>query len=160
MLFDTIAIIAAVIIIGRNLFAKHGRIGISLLAIGLSALLTASLTPYYLSFLKIPNQGAATIAYYIITYLLFYVLLAVPSILLSSLIQLVVAFLLLGFIVHLLPPTVSGALISRSRIYPVMAPLFGHIPQINPGALLQWLRQLFKTRSTSTTGILSVTVPR
>ena len=98
MLFDTLLVLVAAVVIGRNLFAKQGKVGISLLAIGLSALLTASLTPYYVSFIKLPNQGLATVAYYIVTYLLFYVLIAVPAIILSSIIKIAIAGLLLGLV--------------------------------------------------------------
>jgi hypothetical protein len=142
VLFDTIFVISAAIIIARNLFAKQGKIGISLLAIGLSALLTASLTPYYVSFIKLPNQGLATVAYYIVTYLLLYVLIAVPAIIISSIIKIVITGLLLGLVTHLLPVSLSAALVSKSRIYPLMALLFARLPPINVQALGNWLRNL------------------
>lgn len=147
MLFDTILVVAAAIIIGRNLFVKQGKIGISLLAIGLSALLTAFLIPYYASFIKLPNQGAATIVYYVITYLLFYVLIAVPSVLLSSLLKIVIVALLLGLTAHLLPASVSATLVDKSRIYPLLSPLFSRLPPIDLKALGAWFQQLiFKTK--------------
>ncbi|MHB8070771.1 MAG: hypothetical protein ACYDHF_02270 [Candidatus Cryosericum sp.] len=142
MLFDTVFVLAAAIIIGRNLFAKQGKIGVSLLAIGLSALLTASLTPYYVSFIKLPNQGLATVAYYVITYLLFYVLIAVPAIILSSVIKIAIVGLLLGLVAHLMPTALSGALTYGSRVYPLMAPLFVKLPPIDVQALGNWLRGL------------------
>lgn len=142
MLFDTFLVILATMIIAHNLFAKQGKIGISLLAIGLSALLTASLTPYYVTFLKLPNQGFATILYYIVTYLLLYILIAVPAIILSSLLQIVVVTLLLGVVAHLLPLSLSTSLVSKSRIYPLLQPLFGRLPRLDVNALLQWLRNL------------------
>ena len=142
MLFDTIFVISAAIIIARNLFAKQGKIGISLLAIGLSALLTASLTPYYVSFIRLPNQGIATVAYYIVTYLLFYVLIAVPATILSSIINIAIAGLLLGLVTHLLPVSLSASLVSKSRIYPLMTPLFARLPPINVQALGSWLHNL------------------
>lgn len=142
MLFDTLLVIAAAIIIARNLFARQGKIGISLLAIGLSALLTASLTPYYVSFIKLPNQGLATVAYYIVTYLLLYVLIAVPAIILSSIIKIAVTGLLLGLVAHLLPISISTSLLGESRIYPLMAPLFVRLPPIDLRALGSWLHNL------------------
>ncbi len=142
MLFDTIVVLAAAFIIARNLFARHGKVGVSLLAFGLAALLTASLTPYYLSFIKLPNQGLASVVYFVVTYLLFYVLIAVPAILLSSLIQLVVITLLLGLIVHLLPGSMSSALTSQSRVYALMAPLFARLPPIDVQALGDWFKRL------------------
>lgn len=142
MLFDTLLVIAAAIIIARNLFARQGKIGISLLAIGLSALLTASLTPYYVSFIKLPNQGLATVAYYIVTYLLLYVLIAVPAIILSSIIKIAVTGLLLGLVAHLLPISISTSLLGESRIYPLMAPLFFRLPPIDLRALGSWLHNL------------------
>jgi hypothetical protein len=142
VLFDTIFVISAAIIVARNLFAKQSKIGISLLAIGLSALLTASLTPYYVSFIKLPNQGLATVAYYIVTYLLLYVLIAVPAIIISSIIKIVITGLLLGLVTHLLPVSLSAALVSKSRIYPLMALLFARLPPINVQALGNWLRNL------------------
>jgi len=142
MLFDTVLVLAAAIIIGRNLFAKQGKVGISLLAIGLSALLTASLTPYYVSFIKLPNDGLATVVYYIVTYLLFYVLIAVPAIILSSVIKILIVGLLLGLVAHLLPTSVASALTYHSRIYPLMAPLFVRLPPIDAQALGNWLRGL------------------
>ena len=142
MLFDTIFVISAAIIIARNLFAKQGKIGISLLAIGLSALLTASLTPYYVSFIRLPNQGLATVAYYVVTYLLFYVLIAVPATILSSIINIAIAGLLLGLVTHLLPVSLSAGLVSKSRIYPLMTPLFARLPPINVQALGSWLHNL------------------
>lgn len=142
MLFDTIFVISAVIIITQNLFTKQGKVGVSLLAIGLSALLTASLTPYYVSFIKLPNQGLATVAYYIVTYLLLYVLIAVPAIILSSVIKIVITGLLLGLVAHLLPISLSAALMSKSRVYPLMAPLFVRLPPIDVQALGNWLRNL------------------
>jgi hypothetical protein len=143
MLFDTVLVLAAAIIIGRNLFAKQGKVGVSLLAIGLSALLTASLTPYYVSFIKLPNQGLATVVYYIVTYLLFYVLIAVPAIILSSVIKIVIVGLLLELIAHLLPMSVSSALTQQSRVYPLMAPLFARLPPIDAQALGNWLHGLW-----------------
>jgi ABC-type transport system involved in multi-copper enzyme maturation permease subunit len=142
MLFDTIFVISAAIIIARNLFTRQGKIGISLLAIGLSALLTASLTPYYVSFIKLPNQGLATVAYYIVTYLLLYVLIAVPAIILSSIIKIAITGLLLGLVTHLLPISVSAALVGESRVYPLMAPLFARLPPIDVQALGSWFRHL------------------
>jgi len=142
MLFDTIFVISAAIIIARNLFTKQGKIGISLLAIGLSALLTASLTPYYVSFIRLPNQGLATVVYYIVTYLLFYVLIAVPAIILSSIIKIVIMGLLLGLVTHFLPVSLSAALVGKSRVYPLMVPLFARLPPINVQALGTWLRNL------------------
>jgi ABC-type transport system involved in multi-copper enzyme maturation permease subunit len=142
MLFDTVLVLAAAIIVARNLFTKQGKVGVSLLAIGLSALLTASLTPYYVSFVKLPNQGLATVVYYIITYLLFYVLIAVPAIILSSVIKIAVVGLLLGLTAHLLPTSLSTALTYRSRVYPLMIPLFHWLPPINAQVLGNWLRGL------------------
>ncbi|MCE5192766.1 MAG: hypothetical protein ABFD13_00285 [Candidatus Cryosericum sp.] len=142
MLFDTLLAILSALIIARNLFAKQGKIGISLVAIGLSALLTASLTPYYVTFLKLPNQGAATILYYIVTYLLLYVLIAVPAIILSSLVKIVIITLLLGLVTHVLPVALSTALVSKSRIYPLMEPLFARLPPLDVGALGRWFRSL------------------
>jgi ABC-type transport system involved in multi-copper enzyme maturation permease subunit len=142
VLFDTLLVIAAAIIIARNLFARQGKIGISLLAIGLSALLTASLTPYYVSFIKLPNQGLATVAYYIVTYLLLYILIAVPAIILSSIIKIAITGLLLGLVAHLLPVSISTSLLSESRIYPLMAPLFVRLPPIDLRALGGWLHNL------------------
>jgi hypothetical protein len=142
MLFDTVLVLAAAIIIARNLFAKQGKVGVSLLAIGLSALLTASLTPYYVSFVKLPNQGLATVVYYIITYLLFYVLIAVPAIILSSVIKIAVVGLLLGLTAHLLPTSLSTTLTHGSRVYPLMALLFLRLPPIDAQALGNWLRGL------------------
>ena len=98
---------------------------------GLSALLTASLTPYYVSFIKLPNQGLATVAYYIVTYLLLYVLIAVPAIILSSIIKIAITGLLLGLVTHLLPVSISTSLLGESRIYPLMAPLFVRLPPID-----------------------------
>ena len=142
MLFDTLLVILSAIIVARNLFAKQGKIGVSLLAIGLSALLTASLTPYYATFLKLPNQGLATIAYYIVTYLLLYVLIAVPAILLSSLLKIIIVTLLLGVVAHLLPVSLSTGLVSRSRVYPLLQPLFVWLPPLDVSALGTWLRNL------------------
>ncbi|MHB8105996.1 MAG: hypothetical protein ACYDH4_00995 [Candidatus Cryosericum sp.] len=142
MLFDTILVISAAIIIAQNLFSRHGKVGISLLAIGLSALLTASLTPYYISFIRLPNQGLATILYYIVTYLLLYVLIAVPAIILSSIIKIAVLGLLLGLVVHLLPVSLSAGLVNKSRIYPLMTPLFARLPPINIQALGNWFHNL------------------
>ncbi len=142
MLFDTLLVILSAIIVARNLFAKQGKIGISLLAMGLSALLTASLTPYYVTFLKLPNQGLATIAYYIVTYLLLYVLIAVPAIILSSLIKIAIVTLLLGLVTHLLPVSLSTALVNKSRIYPLMEPLFARLPPLDVGALGTWFHNL------------------
>ncbi len=142
MLFDTIFVISAAIIVARNLFTKQNKIGVSLLAIGLSALLTASLTPYYVSFIRLPNQGLATVVYYIVTYLLFYVLIAVPAIILSSIIKIVITVLLLGLVAHFLPVSLSVALVGKSRVYPLMAPLFARLPPINVQALGNWLRNL------------------
>lgn len=142
MLFDTILVISAAIIIAQNLFSKQGKIGISLLAIGLSALLTASLTPYYISFIRLPNQGLATVAYYIVTYLLLYVLIAVPAVILSSIIKIAILGLLLGLVAHLLPVSLSAGLVSKSRIYPLMTPLFARLPPINIQALGNWLQNL------------------
>lgn len=142
MLFDTLLVILSAIIVARNLFAKQGRIGVSLLAIGLSALLTASLTPYYATFLKLPNQGLATIAYYIVTYLLLYVLIAVPAILLSSLLKIIIVTLLLGVVAHLLPVSLSTGLVSRSRVYPLLQPLFVWLPPLDVSALGTWFRNL------------------
>lgn len=142
MLFDTVLVIAAAIIIARNLFTKQGKIGISLLAIGLSALLTASLTPYYVSFIRLPNQGLATVAYYVVTYLLLYVLIAVPAIILSSIVKIAITGLLLGLVTHLLPVTLSAALVSESRVYPLISPLFVRLPPIDVRALGDWLRNL------------------
>ncbi len=142
MLFDTVFVLAAAIIIARNLFAKQGKIGVSLLAIGLSALLTAFLAPYYTGFVKLPNQGLATVVYYVISYLLFYVLIAVPAIILSSVIKMAVVGLLLGLVAHLLPTSLSSALTYGSRVYPLMSPLFARLPPINAQALGNWLRGL------------------
>jgi len=142
VLFDTIFVISTVIIIVQNLFSKQGKIGISLLAIGLSALLTASLTPYYVSFIRLPNQGLATVVYYIVTYLLLYVLIAVPAVILSSIIKIAIAGLLLGLVTHLLPVSLSAGLVSKSRIYPLMAPLFARLPPIDVRALGSWLHNL------------------
>jgi hypothetical protein len=144
MLFDTLLVLIAALIIGRNLFAKQGKVGISLLAIGLSALLTASLTPYYISFIKLPNQGLATVVYYVVTYLLFYVLIAVPAIILSSIIKIAIVVLLLGLVAHLLPVSLSSALTHQSRVYPLMAPLFARLPPIDAQALGNWLRGLWQ----------------
>jgi len=142
VLFDTLFVICAAIIIARNLFSKQGKVGISLLAIGLSALLTASLTPYYVSFIRLPNQGLATVAYYIVTYLLLYVLIAVPAVILSSVIKIAIAGLLLGLVTHLLPASISATLVSESRIYPLMAPLFVRLPPIDLQVLGRWLHSL------------------
>ncbi|HWQ21906.1 MAG TPA: hypothetical protein VN478_04180 [Clostridia bacterium] len=142
MLFDTLFVISAAIIIARNLFSRQGKVGISVLAIGLSALLTASLTPYYVSFIRVPNQGLATVAYYVVTYLLLYVLIAVPAVILSSVIKIVIAGLLLGLVTHLLPVSISGTLVSESRVYPLMAPLFARLPPIDLQALGRWLHSL------------------
>ncbi|MCX6085679.1 MAG: hypothetical protein NTX94_04470 [Caldiserica bacterium] len=142
MLFDTILVISAAIIIARSLFSKQGKVGISLLAIGLSALLTASLTPYYISFIKLANQGLATVAYYIVTYLLLYVLIAVPAIILSSVVKIAITGLLLGLITHLLPVALSTTLVDKSRVYPLMAPLFARLPPIDVQALGSWFRNL------------------
>lgn len=142
MLFDTIFVILVTIIVARNLFSKQGKVGISLLAIGLSALLTASLTPYYVSFIRLPNQGLATVAYYIVTYLLLYVLIAVPAVILSSVIRIAIAGLLLGLVTHLLPVSFSATLVARSRIYPLMAPLFARLPPVDLRALGNWLHNL------------------
>ncbi len=140
MLFDTLLVIAAAIIIARNLFARQGKIGISLLAIGLSALLTASLTPYYVSFIKLPNQGLATVAYYIVTYLLLYILIAVPAIILSSIIKIAITGLLLGLMAHLLPVSISTSLLAETDL-PLMAPCFQTSP-IDLTALGSWLHNL------------------
>ncbi|MCX6098282.1 MAG: hypothetical protein NTZ77_07430 [Caldiserica bacterium] len=142
MLFDTVFVISVAIIIARNLFSKQGKIGISLLAIGLSALLTASLTPYYVSFIKLPNQGLVTIAYYIVTYLLLYVLIAVPAIILSSTVKIAITGLLLGLVTHLLPIALSATLLDKSRVYPLMTPLFAKLPPIDVQALGSWFRNL------------------
>jgi hypothetical protein len=142
VLFDTIFVISAAIIIARNLFTRQGKIGMSLLAIGLSALLTASLTPYYVSFIRLPNQGLATVAYYIVTYLLLYVLIAVPAIILSSIIKIAVTGLLLGLMTHLLPVSIATGLVGESRVYPLMAPLFARLPPLDVQALGSWLRHL------------------
>ena len=142
MLFDTIVVLFAAIIIARSLFAKHGKITTSLLAIGLSALLTASLTPYYLTFIKVPNQGLATVVYYIVTYLLFYVLIAVPAILLSSCIKIAIVTLLLGVVTHLLPTPVSSTITGNSRIYPILLPLLRLLPPVNLKALGQWVQSI------------------
>lgn len=147
MLFDTLFVLAAIVIIARNLFTKQGKIGVSLLAIGLSALLTASLTPYYAGFLKLPNQGLATIIYYVITYLLLYVLISVPAILLSSVLMIVVVGLVLGFVVQLLPDSLAGPFTYGSRVYTVMIPLFRWLPPINAQALWDWLRDLLPGRN-------------
>ena len=142
MLFDTIVVLFAAIIIARSLFAKHGKITTSLLAIGLSALLTDSLTPYYLTFIKVPNQGLATVVYYIVTYLLFYVLIAVPAILLSSCIKIAIVTLLLGVVTHLLPTPVSSTITGNSRIYPILLPLLRLLPPVNLKALGQWVQDI------------------
>lgn len=142
MLFDTFLAILIAVIVARDLFAKQGRIGISLVAIVLSALLTASLTPYYVTFLRLPNQGMATVVYYILTYLLLYVFIAVPAIILSSLVKILIAALLLGFIVHLLPVSWSATLVKKSRIYPLMGSLFAFLPPLDATALGTWLRNL------------------
>ncbi len=142
MLFDTIVVLFAVIIIARSLFAKHGKITTSLLAIGLSALLTASLTPYYLTFIKVPNQGLATVVYYVVTYLLFYVLIAVPAILLSSCIRILVVMLLLAVVIYLLPSQVSSPIINNSRVYPVLIPLLRLLPPVDFKALGRWFQNI------------------
>ncbi len=146
MLFDTVFVLAAAVIIARNLFARQGKVGVSLLAIGLSALLTASLTPYYVSFIKLPNQGLTTIIYYVVTYLLLYVLIAVPAIILSSVIKIAVAGLLLGLVAHLLPVSLSDPFTYGSRIYPLMAVLFARLPPIDAKALGTWFRSLLPGR--------------
>jgi len=61
---------------------------------------------------------------------------------LISLLRLSFITLLLGLVTNVLPVALSTALVSNSRIYPLMEPLFARLPPLDVSALGRWFRSL------------------
>jgi hypothetical protein len=149
MIFDWILIFVVAGSVIESLRANNSNVTFSLLALGLAFLLSGTFATFYTRFFTVPPDVAG-IVYFLLTYAVLYIIITVPTIMLSVLLKAVLISFVFILVLQFIPSEIQNTIVSGSKIYGIVSPITIRIyalidpliKKINLAAIQTWVTNL------------------
>ncbi|PMQ02012.1 MAG: hypothetical protein CBR30_03190 [Dictyoglomus sp. NZ13-RE01] len=122
MIFDFICVITILGLAIKGLKeALTNKVGV-VIALIVAFLVSSQLLPFYMKYINFPSYIPSNIFAFILTFIFVYVLLSIPSLILSVIFGGILLILVYGLIVRFLPLDIQTYLTSKSIIFSFIKP--------------------------------------